>query len=314
MNEKYEGMSLAELESYGSQIQLEISSEMSNVLKQTKCIDLEQTGKCLSDLSVETNSITKKISLTEKLPAVKKVTKWLTRYDDVESRINSLEIGVEEEKVRLNTTLNSMYESLQFLRDKMKSLEECQTELTDIVEYFKSSETDDDGLKLQASVNRLKTITTTMAVVEQECVKTALIIKENKEVTAQLSDAADNIIPMFKVMMLNVIGAKINAEAMQLKKNLSKVANKIIVENAKQIEKTADDLIEGRTTSLIDAKSIQEANDTLQKAIEKVQKSAVIEVDVNQKSVAELQQSLDRIKAIEQKTIPLQNTESEDWG
>lgn len=38
-------------------------------------------------------------------------------------------------------------------------------------------------------------------------------------------------------MMMNVLGAKTNAEAVKLKKNLSKVANKVIIENAKQTEK-----------------------------------------------------------------------------
>lgn len=51
---------------------------------------------------------------------------------------------------------------------------------------------------------------------------------------------------------------------MQLKQNLSKVANEIIVSNAKQIEKTADDLIRGREEPLISAKS------ALQNAILKV--------------------------------------------
>jgi uncharacterized protein YaaN involved in tellurite resistance len=297
MNKKYESMSLEEIEKFGSDIQMSISNEMSNVLKNTKCIELEQTGKCLSDLSAETNSITKKLSVTEKLPAIKKVSKWLARYDDVENRINNLETGIESEKARLNSTLNTMYESIQFLKEKLNKLNECESQLTEMVEYFQN-DSSDDGLKLQASVNRLKTISTTKAVVQQECAKTLLIIKENKEVTAQLTEAADNIIPMFKVMMLNVIGAKTNTEALQLKKSLSKVANKVIVENAKQIEKTADDLIEGRTTSIIDARAIQEANDTLQKAVEKVQKSAVTEVDVNLQSIKELQHSLDKIKAL----------------
>ena len=289
-------MSLSEIEKYGSDVQSQISDGMTKILESTKCIGLEKTGKSLSDLSVETNQISKKIGSVQKFPAFLKASKWLARYDSVESRISSLEEGVVKEKNRLNATLDSMHENLQFMRDRLESLEQCQVELQSMVEYYQNN--DEDGLKLQASMHRLKIITTTISVVKQECAKTILIIKENKEVTNQLAEASDNLIPIFKVMMLNVIGAKTNAEAMQLKQNLSKVANDIIVSNAKQIEKTADDLIKGREEPLISAKSIEEANSALQNAILKVQSSARAEVQTNMDSVKRLEGSIKQIDGL----------------
>lgn len=295
---KWGSLSLGNIEDYGSEIQITISDQMSKMLQETRAIDLEQTGKCLSDLSVETGAISKRMSVIEKLPSLFKVHKWLARYDSIEGRIESLEGGIEAEKTRLNTVLNGLHETLQFMREKLKDLESCQSELQAMVDYFQSGESDDDGLKLQAAANRLKLITTTIAVVKQECAKTVLIIKENKEVTAQLAEAADNLLPLFKVMMLNVLGAKTNAEAVQLKKNLSKVANEVIVKNAKQIDKTAEDLIAGRTEPLIKVETIKEANAILQSAIEKVQKSASIEVQANLESVAQLQDSLSKVNLL----------------
>ena len=98
--------------------------------------------------------------------------------------------------------------------------------------------------------------------------------------------------------MLNVLGAKTNAEAVQLKKNLSKVANEVVVKNAKQIEATAEDLIRGREEPLIKAETIKEANSILQSAIEKVQKSASVDVKTNLDSVAQLQNSIERINSL----------------
>ena len=291
-------MSLDNIESYGSDIQLSISEQMSKMLHETRCIDLEKTGKSLSELSVETNAISKKVSAFEKLPSLFKASKWLAKYDNMENRINSLESGIQAEQKRLNTTLNGLYESLQFMKEQLVGLEACQSELTEMVNYFQDESVNDDGLKLQAAVNRLKLITTTVAVVKQECAKTVLIIKENKEVSAQLAEASDNLVPLFKVMMLNVLGAKTNAEAVQLKKNLSKVANKIVVENAKQIESTAEDLIRGREEPLIKAETIKEANNILQNAIEKVQSSACKEVKTNLDSINQLQSSIDRINSM----------------
>lgn len=206
--------------------------------------------------------------------------------------------GVVQEKDRLNAVLDTMHENLQFMRDRLENLEQCQSELQSMVEYYQQN--DEDGLKLQAAMHRLKIITTTISVVKQECAKTILIIKENKEVTNQLAEASDNLIPIFKVMMLNVIGAKTNAEAMQLKQNLSSAANEIIVSNAKQIEKTADDLIRGREEPLISAKSIEEANSALQNAILKVQSSAKAEVQTNMDSVKRLENSIKEIDGLMQ--------------
>lgn len=299
--ESMNSMSLEAIENYGSDIQLTISDQMTSMLKHTKAIDLDQTGKSLSDLSVETGAISKKMSAFEKFPVIFKTKKWLAKYDDVEGRINSLETGIEMEKTRLNTTLNSLYESLQFMQGSLKDLESCQAELEQLVDYYK--ENDADGLKLQASVHRLQIITTTVAVVKQECAKTILIIKENKEVTSQLAEAADNLIPIFKVMMMNVLGAKTNAEAVKLKKNLSKVANKVIIENAKQIEQTAEDLIRGREEPLISAKTVQEANSILQNAIAKVQSSALSEVSSNMDSIAQLQDSITKINSMSLLTV-----------
>lgn len=293
--EELRKMSLTSIEEYGSDIQLTISDQMDKMLHDTRCINLEQTGKVLSDLSVESNNITKKLSVVDKLPSMLKVSKWLARYDSIEHRIETLEQGIVEEKARLSTTLNGMYESLQFMREELQDLEKCEAELQEMVEFYQTGDNDDDGLKLQAAVNRLKLITTTIAVVKQECAKTVLIIKENKEVTAQLSEAVDNLISILKITMLNVIGAKTNEEAIKLKKGLAKVANQSIIANAKQIEKTADDLIEGRTKPLIEVKTIQEANAILQSAITKVKDSATVEVQTNLDAIKQLQESISTI-------------------
>lgn len=288
-----ENLTLTDIEEYGSDIQLSISDQMSKMLKDTKCISLDKTGKCLSDLSVESNSITKKLVGVEKLPSFLKVSKWLSKYDNIENRINVLEDGIMQEKQRLNTVLNGMYDNLQFMKEQLTKIEDCELQLKKIVDYYENA--DSDELKVQAAVNRLKIITTTKAVVKQECAKTVLIIKENKEVTSQLSEAIDNLVPILKVSMLNVLGAKTNEEALKLKKSIAKLANDTIIENARQIERTAEQLIDGRQAGLIEVKTIQDANNILQSALIKVQKSALTEIDTNKDAIKQLESSIKQV-------------------
>ena len=292
-------LSLEEIEKYGADVQLDISESMSKLLKDTKCIDLGQTGNYLAELSSTSNNITKKLEPRGIFKPFVKAKSWLAKFDNIESSIDSLDKNISNEKDKLNTILNGLYQSKEVLTSKLNDLSRVQDELTEYIEYLKQSDSDDDGLKLQAAVHRLKVITTTVAVTKQEIGKTVLVIQENKEITNQLMEASENLIPMFKTMMMNVLATKANAEAVQLKKSLVKTANKVVIENAKQIEQTANDLIQGRTESLISPKTLTEANDILQRTIENVISSAKSETNVNLELIESLKASTDSIKSLE---------------
>lgn len=292
-------LTLEEIEKYGSDVQMDISESMTKLLRDTKCIDLGATGNYLAELSTTSNNITKKLEPRGIMKPFVKAKNWLSRFDNIESSIVKLDENIQKEQDKLNTVLNGLYQSKEVLSDKLDDLTKVQNDLTEYVEYLKNNQSEeDDGLKLQAAVHRLKVITTTIAVTKQEIGKTVLVIQENKEITNQLMEASENLIPMFKTMMMNVLATKANAEAVQLKKSLVKTANKLVLDNAKQIEKTAEDLITGRTESLIAPQTLTEANDILQRTINKVIDSAKTETSVNLELIDSLKASTDSIKTL----------------
>ena len=292
-------LSLQEIEKYGSDVQMDISESMTKLLQDTKCIDLGATGNYLAELSTTSNSITRRLEPRGIMKPFVKAKNWLSRFDNIESSIVKLDENIQKEQDKLNTVLNGLYQSKEVLSDKLDDLTKVQNDLTEYVEYLKNNQSEeDDGLKLQAAVHRLKVITTTIAVTKQEIGKTVLVIQENKEITNQLMEASENLIPMFKTMMMNVLATKANAEAVQLKKSLVKTANKLVLDNAKQIEKTAEDLITGRTESLIAPQTLTEANDILQRTINKVIDSAKTETSVNLELIDSLKASADSIKTL----------------
>lgn len=292
-------LTLEEIEKYGSDVQLGISESMTKLLQDTKCIDLGATGNYLAELSTTSNSITRKLEPRGIIKPFIKVKNWLSRFDNIENSIIKLDENIQKEQDKLNTVLNGLYQSKEILSDKLDDLIKVQNDLTEYVEYLKINQSkEDDGLKLQAAVHRLKVITTTIAVTKQEIGKTVLVIQENKEITNQLMEASENLIPMFKTMMMNVLATKANAEAVQLKKSLIKTANKLVLDNAKQIEQTAEDLIAGRTESLIAPQTLTEANDILQRTINKVIDSAKTETSVNLELIDSLKASTDSIKTL----------------
>lgn len=289
-------LTLQEIERYGSDVQLDISESMSQLLKDTKCIDLGNTGNYLAELSSTSNSITKKL---EPRGIFRKAKGWLAKFDNIEASIDSLDKNIQREQDKLNTVLNGLYQSKEVLSDKLSDLTRVQSELEGYISYLRDNMSeDDDGLKLQAATHRLKVITTTAVVTKQEINKTVLVIQENKEITNQLMEASENLIPMFKTMMMNVLATKANAEAVQLKKSLIKTANKLVIENAKQIEQTANDLIEGRTESLIAPQTLTEANNIMQRTIERVIDSARNETNSNLELIESLKVSTESIKSL----------------
>ena len=48
----------------------------------------------------------------------------------------TLEQGIVEEKARLSTTLNGMYESLQFMREELQALEKYEAELQEMIDFY----------------------------------------------------------------------------------------------------------------------------------------------------------------------------------
>ena len=297
---KFSGLSIQEIEEFGSDVQLEITDTVNKILNDTKCIDVGSVGNSLNELAVVANKTTN--SLTGNLFAIK-IKKWIGRFDSIVDRLDTLEEGLDTSRKNLNTLLNALIDSKDYLSEQATKLKDLETSLGD---YYTTIENDEDGLRKQAVANRLKTLTTLRVVTEQEVLKTVLVIQENKEITHQLGEAIINIMPMFKVQMMNTLALKANREALEIKKQLKKVANDLIIDNAKEIAKAADELIENRKSAIIDPKNIEEANSILQKTIEKVVDAAFVEADGNMQVVMSLRNSAEqlnnlRVKALENK-------------
>lgn len=296
----YESLSVRDIEKYGSDVQEGINFEMGELMRRARCVDLGNTNTYLQELSDVTNKVAGKGKLFKILPVG--VKKWVNNYESVENRLNKIGESVTYEREKLNNILGTLMESKTRLNSRTSQLSECETYLRGYLEYLDTNPSEDmDGLKRQACVNRLKVIVTTNAVVRQEMVKTVLIIKENKEIVQQLTEASDNLLPMFNVMMLNTLASKANAEAIKMRKVMVETANKLVIENAKQIEKNADELISGRSDSLIDVKTIEDANRILQNTIKKVIESAKSEEGNNMMLIESIKSSmvtLDEVKKI----------------
>lgn len=287
----YKYYTVKDIESIGTDIQSDISTSMQGMLKQTRLIDLDEASSHLLELSEVADSATKGNKFRN-LPIISNAKRWLKRYDSLESRINSISTDISKEQEKLETILSALMESKDFLYDKTRDLNLCCEELEGYISWLKENPNEDlDGIKMQAAVGRLKILSTTKVVTEQEVAKSVLVIKENKEIQQQLNEATQNLIPMFNTMLMNTLASKANTEAIKIRKAMIKTANHLVVENAKQIEQNAEELLSGRTDTLVNPQSIMEANKILQSTIKKVVEGAKVETTQNMELIESLKSS-----------------------
>lgn len=304
--EEFKSMSVEDIENIGKDTQRSISNQMSSLLEGVRCMDIGKAGEEMASLSAVTSKVTTKLGKVTNNSIAKKLMstqRWLKKFDSLEKIVDGVSATVGAEVDRLDSVLNGLVASVDVMKGNLNDLSKDANKLQMLHEFLQSEQGNDlDGMKLQACTARMKVTATLQSLTTQEIAKAILIIKENKEVSYQLKEARDNLIPMFKTMMVNVIAAKANEEALTLRKNLIKVADRMVVATAKSISDTADDLIECRQEALISPSSLNEARDIICQTVERVMESSKLEVQSNLDVIESLNSSkmyLDGLMSIE---------------
>lgn len=297
--EKFNTMTIQELECYGLDAQTEISDSVDEILKTTRCLDLGKTQQQLEELTETSNVITNKFNKGKFLRPIIGVKRWLSRFDNIASRLDIVKNNISEEQNRLQSVLNALYQNRVVLNKQIETLSIVQQELMEYATYLQNNKIeDDDEFRLMTVSDRLNLVTTTIELSKTELVKTALIIRENKEIAYQLKEAEINVIPVFKTMLINSLALEANKRALKLKETLSEVASKATVESAKQIEADAKKLLEGRKVKVVNPKSITEANTILLRAVESISNAMNEETKENLKSIEEFSNVNKRISEL----------------
>lgn len=263
-------LSIEEIESLGADIQFNLSAEVGKLLSSVRCVNVGEAGRAISDLTKRQGRMIAKLEPKMFKRFWMNTRSWLSQYESVEQSVDHIGNLIESEVSKLNTILNGCYANIKMLRGKLEDLESVEKALEGIISSCDSSDSDDIELKLKACRHRLDMISLTIALTNQEIMKSMLIIEENKEITYQLEEASHNLVPMLKIMMMNVLSSRVNAEAVVLKRTLTKVANQVVLDNAREVAKTAHDLMDGRFESLISPKTLSEANMILQRTLDEV--------------------------------------------
>lgn len=296
--EKFNSMSVSELENFGRDTQSTINDSTDELLKGFKCIDFGTYGKKVLELSAFANKSSNR--LTAIAPIIK-VNQLLGRYDNMENQLSNVEKAVTASKDRLGVAINISLDNINNLNKSIGRFDEQITELREYIEYIqelKEKDELDDDMKLQISANRLKVLTTFKVSSEHVRTETMLQIKMFKETASKMEDSIVDILPQFKLQLINSLGIKLHKDCMQILDGVYKMANDSVLESAHQIADLAVRTQENRQREIFKPETLLQANEIIQKALSQVVEDASHEAEVNIAIANRLEETSEQMKKV----------------
>lgn len=296
--EKFNNLSVEELENYGRDTQSVIDENTEELIKGFKCIDFGQYGKKVIELKTFANRSSNKLTA---IAPVAKVNQLLGKYDNMENQLNQIEKVIVESKDKLNQAINISLNNNIKLRDMVKKFDSQIEELKEYISYLQDLQEKgelEDDLKLQIAANRLKVLTTFKVSAEHVQIQTLIQIKMYKETASQMEDAVVDVFPQFKLQLINILGIKLHKDSVDILDGVYKLANDSFIETSKQIADMAVMTQKNRHREILTPETIRKANAIMQPALEQVANDASNTTEANLEIVKQLMETSEQMRVL----------------
>lgn len=301
-------LTISQIDKFGSNVQSKIDTEMGEIISHYRTFDAGEAGEQLNELALVANSSTNKLG---KIGPMFGIRKFMGRFDTVENKLEQLVNGIEKTKDRLDMVMESMLESRQMVATYIGQFGEYEQQLVSYKDSLLEA-TDTDELRVQAVVNRLKVMTGSRVVAEQSYVETTLLIGQTQEVQHQIDEMLTNIVPIFKMKLVNALGIKAHKDALALKERVTKVSEKLIIDNAKNIEKNTELMLENRQRAIISPETLMEANQILQRVVLKAVETCSTERQANEEVIRRLNEASTQLRESSQGLNAIQDQNQQE--
>lgn len=282
---------------YGSNTQKGIAQFSDQILSEVRSKDVGAVGDLMADLMVKVKDLNVSeiggngSSFLDKLPVFKNmrqsVERYLAKYDVMESQIDKIQAQLESSRMMLLKdigTFDKLYEKnveyFQELQLYIVAGEEKVREMREEVlpTLFKEAEASGETMAMQVvkdfedTVNRfekrvfdLKT-SKTMAI--QTAPQIKLIQNNDKVLVDKVTDAVNNVIPLWKSQVVIALGLNRQSQVIQMQKQVSDTTNELLERNAKNLRQNTIETAKEAERSTIDVETLKKVNDELIATIE----------------------------------------------
>lgn len=287
-NAKIDVFDSTQILQYGSAAQTKISEFSDSILNDVKTKNTGDVGELLADLVGQIKSFDSSIDGNKKgifkvFHNVKKeVNTIIARYSKIETNINTIEKGLDKNKIQLLKDIgifDEMYQkNLEYFKEISlyiiageRKLEELKT--VTLPELKKKAEESNEQMDIQkvqdmeAQINRfekkLYDLKTTRIISIQMAPQIRLLQNNDAELVEKIQSSITNTIPLWKnqmVLALGINNAKTSLKAQQAVTNLT---NEMLVKNSQTLKQGTLEVAKESERAIVDIETLKKTNKDL---------------------------------------------------
>lgn len=274
---------------FGANAQKSLAGFSETILSQVRAHDLGEVGNLMTDLVVNVENFDADFDnkgLLAKIPfinkAKKSIEKYLARYDIVEKQIDKIEAKLETSRMEMLKDI-SMYDKLY--DENLKYFEELQLYIVageEVVKdmrdnqlpaLLKEAEAKEDSMALQVvndfkeSIDRFEKrifdLKTSKTLAIQTAPQIKLIQNNDKLLVDKVTDAINNVIPLWKSQVVIALGMEKQKRVLELERQVSDTANELLRKNADKLRQNSVEIAKEAERSIVDIDTVKHVNQQL---------------------------------------------------
>ncbi len=285
-NAKIDVMDSTQVLQYGASAQNKISEFSDSVLEDVKTKNVGDVGDLLANLVSEIKSFDSAINTSEPkglaklFHSVKKEVNYIVaKYNKIENNIDTIEKGLENNKLQLLKDINlfdTMYDknldyfkeiSLYIIAGERK-LEELKTKV--LPELKKKAEASNDQIEIQkvndmeTQINRfekkLYDLKTTRIISIQMAPQIRLLQNNDAELVEKIQSSITNTIPLWKNQIVLALGISNSKKALKQQQAVSQLTNDMLKKNSETLKQGSIDIAKESEKAIIDIETLKKTN------------------------------------------------------
>ena len=285
-NAKIDVMDSTQVLQYGASAQNKISEFSDSVLEDVKTKNVGDVGDLLANLVSEIKSFDSAINTSEPkglaklFHSVKKEVNYIVaKYNKIENNIDTIEKGLENNKLQLLKDINlfdTMYDknldyfkeiSLYIIAGERK-LEELKTKV--LPELKKKAEESNDQIEIQkvndmeTQINRfekkLYDLKTTRIISIQMAPQIRLLQNNDAELVEKIQSSITNTIPLWKNQIVLALGISNSKKALKQQQAVSQLTKDMLKKNSETLKQGSIDIAKESEKAIIDIETLKKTN------------------------------------------------------
>ena len=295
-NKKIDVMDSTQVLQYGVSAQNKISEFSDSVLEDVKTKSTGDVGELLANLVTEIKSFDSSISgkepkgLAKLFHSIKKEANYiLAKYNKIENNIDTIEKGLENNKLMLLKDINlfdTMYDknldyfkeiSLYIIAGERK-IEELKTKV--LPELKKKAQESNDQIEIQKvndmenQINRfekkLYDLKTTRIISIQMAPQIRLLQNNDALLVEKIQSSITNTIPLWKNQIVLALGINNSKRALKGEQAVSKLTNEMLKKNSETLKQGSIDIAKEAEKSIVDIETLKKTNQDIIETLDTV--------------------------------------------